>query len=620
VKLTAIYEANGIAFLDRNSLVRLEWAKNGTLDDGVDYRVENVFEAMMYPGEWYLDRAEGVLYIIPLPGENLEEAEVIAPVLESVAVFRGARDIRFEGVTFAHTEWTPPQDHADSIQASYEASGLLRLSQSERCVFSRCAFLHAGAYGVELLENSAEIALDSCEVRDLGAGGIKIWHGCRFNRIADCEIAEGGRIYCAGVGILVGRSTGNLLEHNHIHDFFYTGISLGWEWGYAESDCYGNVVEWNHIHDIGQGVLSDMGGIYLLGRATGTRLRFNHIHDIRCRRYGGWCIYLDEGSTNVLVESNLCHRANKNAFNQHFGSHNTIRNNIFAHGGEAVISYGKPERHLGLIFERNIFLAGNTPILTQFTSDRWLPMQTRFEKNLYWTGGGEIRFERGALEMFGTNPFPKGFFQADFAPLKDGLLTEFFPAAGVGDSPEGNALEIELNDGQLKISGTFRRPPSAVVGLDSVFDAPLWNREHFELFLKPDASASEVVQIGVGSDGATETLWHGCNSEPELAWHATTERDGDFWRMTLDLPLSEWAEQSNFGSDVEWQFFAGFGMLTGSAGWTEWQARGHDPMGVVADPLFVDPARGDFRLSAESPAFALGFVPFDVAATGVRPG
>ncbi len=56
----------------------------------------------------------------------------------------------------------------------------------------------------------------------------------------------------------------------------------------------------------------------------------------------------------------------------------------------------------------------------------------------------------------------------------------------------------------------------------------------------------------------------------------------------------------------------------GTNTWAEWQGRGKDVHSRYADPLFVAPEEGDFRLKPESPAFALGFQPYDVKQAGPR--
>ena len=70
------------------------------------------------------------------------------------------------------------------------------------------------------------------------------------------------------------------------HDFYYSAISIGWTWGYGNALAKGNIVEFNHIHNIGVKsdgdgpILSDMGGIYTLGKQPGMIIRSNIFHTL----------------------------------------------------------------------------------------------------------------------------------------------------------------------------------------------------------------------------------------------------------------------------------------------------------------------------------------------------
>ena len=51
--------------------------------------------------------------------------------------------------------------------------------------------------------------------------------------------------------------------------------------------------------------------------------------------------------------------------------------------------------------------------------------------------------------------------------------------------------------------------------------------------------------------------------------------------------------------------------------WQRWLAAGRDTHSLVADPLFVDPKKDDYRLRPQSPAFKLGFKPLPIEKMGL---
>jgi hypothetical protein len=392
----------------------------GGLAKGNRYLVENVREALSEPGQWYLDRPTGRLTYIPMPGEKPDETVVVAPRHAQAVAFFGdvkgkkwVHDIQFKGVTLAHTNWVLPQAGQAFAQAEIGLDSAVAAIGARNLVLDGCAVRHVGGYAMAFGVGCQHNRVENCEMVDMAGGGVKIgqagsalWEEAggvprnddelvSHHTIRNCLIAHGGRMHPAAVGVWIGHSPYNTLDHNDIYDFYYTAVSVGWVWGYAPSKAHHNDVGFNHMHTIGQAVLSDMGGVYTLGTSPGTRVHDNHIHDIQSFDYGGWGLYTDEGSTGVVMDNNLVYRTRTGSFHQHYGKENRIENNIFAFATIQQIQRTRTEPHLSFTFERNIVLWTKGPLL----GSNWADNNFKLDRNVYWNAAGQpVKFP-GDLDL-----------------------------------------------------------------------------------------------------------------------------------------------------------------------------------------------------------------------------
>jgi parallel beta-helix repeat protein len=367
------------------------------------YFLENIKRALDLPGEWYLQN-DGNLFYIPKLEENINSAEIIAPKLEKFIEIKGnlnhkVENITIKGLSFQYAQYLLPKDGVSDGQAASSIPAVVVVDYADSINFLDNEIAHIGTNAVWLRRGTNNIRIEKNYFHDLGAGGVRIGEvsipslkadQTGHNTVQNNIIQSGGRIFPGAIGIWIGQSGDNIVSHNEISDLYYSGISVGWTWGYGQSLAKRNIISFNHIYSIGQMILSDLGGIYTLGISDGTIINNNLIHDIYSYDgygRGGWGIYNDEGSSNIIVENNLVYNTKTGGYHLHYGRNNTVRNNIFALAFDGQIQKSRAENHLSLTFKNNIIFWDKSYLFNGF----WSSKDVILSQNLFWLNNGNSK-------------------------------------------------------------------------------------------------------------------------------------------------------------------------------------------------------------------------------------
>lgn len=401
------------------------------------FQLENFREAVDTPGEYWIGprgRSHELLYF-PQPGRS-DVAPVFTvaalPVLLNLKGQPGApvSHVVIKGLGFSRSSGAVIREKA---QSASDAGAAVELTSAREVKLEGIRVSDTANYGVFFRENCQRCALTASDLTDLGAGGVRIGETrmpspANLNShitVSENRITHLGKNYWSGAGVLLTHAADCVISHNEIADTHYTAVSAGWVWGYDDSPSKRNQIVNNHMHHIGQGVLGDLGGVYTLGKSEGTTVARNHIHHVRARGYGGWGLYTDEGSTEVVMEDNLVHDTQHGGFHQHYGRDNVIRRNFFINNGPNHEVQGtRIEAHRSLLFRDNV-IVGTSPRL--FGSN-WSRMKIESSHNVWWNpekpaqAAAQLAAARTAGQETGSQAVDPGLDPVTFRPRPESPL------------------------------------------------------------------------------------------------------------------------------------------------------------------------------------------------------
>lgn len=382
--------------------------------------IENVFEELDAPGEWYLDKVNGVLYYMPAEGVDLGHAVIEVPVLEQVVEFRGSqlnpvKQVSLSGFRFAHTASTylAPYEAPSRGDWTIHRGGAVFMEGGEDCGIERCFFDAVGGNAVIINNYNRRIRVEGNKFTEAGDSAICLVgdkgsiQGTQRPFPAENTISN-NLIHNCGVfgkqvaGVFIAISEKNTISHNHIYNLPRAGICLNDIWG------GGHIIEFNKVHDT---VLEtqDHGPFNSWGRESSWCFQQSHgpashgagdVKDdtpyviiIRNNFFQDdheWGIDLDDGSSNFHVYNNLCVGV---SIKLREGDYRLVENNVFVH------PTNPPGFHVGYEYNHDRFV--RNIILTS----------TKFDRP-----AADINFQKGKA-MADT-------YQVIFPPLKGPIMQE----------------------------------------------------------------------------------------------------------------------------------------------------------------------------------------------------
>ncbi len=349
---------------------------------GMPFYLQNALAALDAPGEWYLDRTTGLLYVCPedAKGDPSKCRYELSLAVKSLVSAKDAAYIRFEGIAFR-----------DGRHHGVEMRGVSDVK------IERCDFRNFGGHGL-VLDHARDSLVRGCSFRTFGHCAMTLDGGDRKTlttsgvTIECCDFSDTGlamRTYTPGIWVM---GCGHRIVRNDFHDLPSSAVRIIGNEHLFASNLVERVVQES----------DDQGAVDMWGDPTyrGNKFIHNIFRDVgrdgafvRCGQGG---IRFDDSISGNLVYGNRFHNCSKVNFGGvqiHGGRDNVVRNNVFTRCryGITVSQWSQAHWRNFLSGERgktsraaaNVEGAAFKAKYPEFASALDTPMRNTFECNVF---------------------------------------------------------------------------------------------------------------------------------------------------------------------------------------------------------------------------------------------